>query len=107
MTDQPTALNSIRRATLTVAETAALLRVSEDVCRRAIDDGEIPSLRLGRRILVPTAKLLAMLGSDPAGGSPAGTPDEAERAAMERVESLVDQLNEAMAELSRTLKARR
>lgn len=48
-------------ATITVEDAARVLGVSRDVAYRAVESGEIPSLRLGRRILVPTAKLLAMV----------------------------------------------
>lgn len=52
------------RLTLTVDEAADVLGVSRDVAYRCVESGDIPSLRLGRRIVVPTAKLLALLGVD-------------------------------------------
>lgn len=52
--------------TLTVEQAGELLGVSRRTAYRAARDGEIPTLRLGRRILVPTPRLLAMLGSVPA-----------------------------------------
>lgn len=52
------------RATLTVAEAAALLGISRDVAYREIESGALPSLRLGRRILVPTAALMRLLGDN-------------------------------------------
>ena len=49
---------------MTVDEVAKLLHVSRANAYRAIKTGEIPSIRVGRRILVPTAALLALLGFD-------------------------------------------
>lgn len=54
--------------TMTVTKAAELLGISRDSAYAAVKAGEIPSLRLGRRILVPTAKVFAMLGmADPHG----------------------------------------
>lgn len=50
------------RPTLTVPEAAVLLGVSKDSAYRAVHAGQIPTLRIGRRILVCTPKLLALLG---------------------------------------------
>lgn len=47
---------------LTVPQTAELLGISRSAAYRAVARGEIPSVRIGRRLLVPTAKLYAMLG---------------------------------------------
>jgi excisionase family DNA binding protein len=49
-------------AVLTVEEAAALLRISRGSAYEAVRCGQIPVLRLGRRILVPRAKLMALLG---------------------------------------------
>lgn len=49
-------------AALTVAEAAPLLRVSERHLRELLRRGEVPSLRLGRRVVIPTARLLRELG---------------------------------------------
>jgi excisionase family DNA binding protein len=48
--------------TLSVEHAAELLGVSRSAAYRAVAAGQLPSLRLGRRIYVPTAPLLAMLG---------------------------------------------
>ncbi len=48
--------------TITVEEAAELLGVSRTSAYRAVGRGEIPVIRIGRRLLVPTGKLLAMLG---------------------------------------------
>jgi excisionase family DNA binding protein len=52
------------RATITVEEAAALLGISKDSAYRAAQAGQIPTLRLGRRLLVPVPKLLTMLGAE-------------------------------------------
>ncbi len=56
------------RATLTVPEAAELLMVSSKSAYEAAKRGEIPTLTLGRRILVPVPKLLVMLGFDASDG---------------------------------------
>lgn len=48
--------------TISVEHAAKLLGVSRSAAYRAVAAGQLPSLRLGRRIYVPTAQLLAMLG---------------------------------------------
>ena len=49
------------KLTLSVAETAKLLGVSRNGAYEAIARGDVPSIRLGRRLLVPRAALLQML----------------------------------------------
>jgi excisionase family DNA binding protein len=51
---------------LTVAETAKLLRIGRNVAYEAIARGEIPSIRVGRRVLVPIARLRRLLDGEPA-----------------------------------------
>ena len=51
-------------ATLTVEQTALVLGISRSSAYRGIHTGQIPSFRIGGRILVPTAKVLDMLGLD-------------------------------------------
>lgn len=55
-------------ATMTIPEAARLLGISRSAAYRAVARGEIPTIRIGRRLLVPTAKLYTMLGwlPDPA-----------------------------------------
>jgi excisionase family DNA binding protein len=53
-------------ATLNAQQAASVLGCSDDAVYDAIKRGEIPSLRLGRKILVPVAPLLAMLGQEAA-----------------------------------------
>lgn len=51
------------RPTLTVEETASLLGLGRSAAYEAIRRGEIPSRRLGRRLLVPVPALLEWLGA--------------------------------------------
>ena len=57
-------MSEVSRPTLTVDETAELLGISRGLAFQAIHRGEIPAVRIGRRILVPVARLRAMLGID-------------------------------------------
>lgn len=50
------------RPTLSVEETAQIMHLSRVSAYNGVKSGEIPSIRVGRRILVPTAALLEMLG---------------------------------------------
>ena len=47
---------------LTVEEAGRLLRLGRSSVYRAIERGEIPALRIGRRLVVPLALLEQMLG---------------------------------------------
>lgn len=49
-------------ATLDVEAAGAVLGVSRATAYALARNGEMPTIRLGRRILVPTAKLREMLG---------------------------------------------
>jgi excisionase family DNA binding protein len=49
------------RPTLTVEETANLLGISRWLVQQAVRRGELPVVRIGRRILIPRARLNAML----------------------------------------------
>ena len=51
-----------QRKTLTVDETAAITGLSRQSTYDAISRGELPSIRVGRRILIPRAKLEELLG---------------------------------------------
>jgi excisionase family DNA binding protein len=48
--------------TVSVEQAGKLLGLSRRSAYRAVERGEIPVLRFGRRLLVPTARLLVMLG---------------------------------------------
>lgn len=52
-------------ALLRVEQACRLLGISRSAGYRAVTAGDLPILRLGRRIYVPTARLLAMLGLHP------------------------------------------
>lgn len=54
-------LRASSRATLTAAEVAELLEVDVRTVLRAIRDGQLPSIEVGRRILIPREPLLALL----------------------------------------------
>ena len=48
--------------TLTVAEAGELLGLSRSAAYRAADAGQLPTLRFGRKLRVPTPGLMALLG---------------------------------------------
>ena len=56
------------RATLTVAEVAKRLGVGINQAYAAVHDGTIPTIKIGKRILVPKAALERMLNGDKAHG---------------------------------------
>ena len=51
--------------TLTVEQAAKLLGIGRSTAYELVHTGDIPSLRLGRRIVVPIARLNDLLGSTP------------------------------------------
>jgi excisionase family DNA binding protein len=51
-------------AVLTVEEAARLLRISRGSAYEGVRCNQIPTSRIGRRLLVPRAKLLRMLGEE-------------------------------------------
>lgn len=51
-----------RAAVVTVAQAASVFGVDVRTVTRAIENGELPALRLGRRVLIPRLPLLAALG---------------------------------------------
>lgn len=54
-------LNPEERPTLSIDETAVVLGISRGSVYEAVHAGEVPVLRFGRRLRVPTAALRAML----------------------------------------------
>ena len=52
----------MEKLTLTVEDARKLLGLSRGLMYHAIRRGEIPSLRVGRRLLIPRAPLLKLLG---------------------------------------------
>jgi excisionase family DNA binding protein len=57
-------MNGALRPTLTVEQAAKLLGISRGLAYQGVREGSIPSIRIGRRILIPTARLQALLGAD-------------------------------------------
>ena len=55
-------LRMSRAAVVTVAQAASVFGVDVRTVTRAIVNGELPALRLGRRVLIPRLPLLAALG---------------------------------------------
>jgi excisionase family DNA binding protein len=53
--------NSTNRAVLTVDETAEVLGISRNSAYKAVAEGQIPSIRVGKRILVLRKPLTKML----------------------------------------------
>lgn len=62
--------------TLSVDATARLLGVGRATVYNAVRDGVLPSLRLGKRILIPTGPLLELVGSDDADAGPLPSDDD-------------------------------
>ena len=46
---------------LTVEEAASILRISRGLAYEAVRNGELPSIRISRRILVPRERLMELL----------------------------------------------
>ena len=64
--------------TMTVSEAAALIGLSESATYDAVGRGEIPAVRIGRRILIKRVELLAMFpGADPNATPPTGPAGQA------------------------------
>ena len=57
----PIDLDPRTRPVMTVTDAATVLCISRASAYEAVKAGEIPSIRLGRRIVVPTAALAQML----------------------------------------------
>jgi len=53
------------RMTITVGEAAEMLGISRTSAYLCARRQEIPTVRLGRRVLVPVARFMAMLEADP------------------------------------------
>lgn len=58
--------------TISVERAAQILGVSRSSAYRAAKIGEIPTFKIGRRLLVPTARLMAMLSVEPTSRQPDG-----------------------------------
>lgn len=65
MQDHGTAAGDWRaRTTLTVEQTAEVLGLGRSAAYAAANRGELPAVRVGKRLLVPTARLRALLGEN-------------------------------------------
>lgn len=65
-------MKKVQRATVTVEEFAAMVGISRFSAYRELRDGNVPHLRLGKRIVIPRAALERWL--DNCGGkAPAAT----------------------------------
>lgn len=62
------------RLTYTVEEAATVIGISRSLAYEAVARGEIPHLRVGRRVLIPRGWLEEWIGGASAGGAP-GTAD--------------------------------
>ncbi len=62
--------------TMTVSEAAALIGLSESATYDAVGRGELPAVRIGRRILIKRIELLAMFPGSDLGEAPAGQPSD-------------------------------
>lgn len=61
---KPLTLAELReRVTLTVPEAGRVLRLGRDASYRAVKAGQIPTIQVGRRLVVPAQKFLALLGA--------------------------------------------
>ena len=65
------------QATVTVDDAARIIGISRGSMYRAIDRGEIPIVRVGKRVLIPTATLRRMLHLDDPATMCAGHPGAA------------------------------
>lgn len=54
-------LQNSTAATITVADTAEVMGVDPRTVGRGIDEGAIPAVKVGRRVLIPRLRLLAIL----------------------------------------------
>ncbi len=55
--------NSIERQTYTVPEAAKILGIGRTAAYQAVKTGEIPAVRIGRRLLVPVMALERLLNA--------------------------------------------
>jgi excisionase family DNA binding protein len=60
-TDDEQSATTVRRRTRTLAEASVILGLSRSAAYEAVARGEIPTIRIGKRILVPAVALEQML----------------------------------------------
>ncbi len=54
----------MERVVITVGETANLLGICKNSVYKAIREGGLPCIRVGKRVLVPVGRLSELLGAD-------------------------------------------
>ena len=64
-------MSTVERLTVTVTQAAVMLGISRTSAYERVRRGEIPTVRLGRRLVVPKGRLMAMLDGEPPAASPA------------------------------------
>jgi excisionase family DNA binding protein len=71
----------IERRTVTVKEAATILGVGLNKAYEAARSGEIPTIRMGKRLLVPLAALerLLAVAAQPVGANDLAPPEKASR----------------------------
>jgi len=89
---------------LTVDEAAKILRISRSLAFAAIHAGDIPHVRIGRRILVPAHRLRELLGDDTDAQSPEVLSDPI-RPQQHRAGTIEDSRQAALRALSASLEA--
>ena len=67
-------LRACRSAVITIADAAAVLGVDARTVSRAVQSGELPALRVGRRLLIPASRCSRALGSLTRAAVPSRTP---------------------------------
>jgi excisionase family DNA binding protein len=72
--------DDIQPLTVTVEQAAKLLGIGRSTAYELVHTGDIPSLRLGRRIVVPAAELANRLGIGGEARRPAPDIDQADAA---------------------------
>lgn len=68
-------LRASDKAAVTVTDVARLLELDERTVRRACEDGDLPHIQVGRRVLLPRLPLLALLGATPINSEGASATD--------------------------------
>lgn len=63
-----------QRMTMTIEEAAEALGIGRQSAYQAARTGELPTIRLGRRLIVPRGRLLALLGEPPESSPNANEP---------------------------------
>ena len=61
MTKYRTSQNTEETLTLTVGQAAEALGISEYLARRMVKRGELPTIRFGRLVRIPRARLITMV----------------------------------------------